>query len=91
MISALRPRSERASRRMVFLIDKYSATFPNEPLPLDPAKVFKMGLRDWPLATKRNAARGRFCDGSFVVPYGTGTWKIRKGVKCEQTLQRLRR
>jgi hypothetical protein len=41
MISALSPRSERASRRMVFLIDKYAATFPDEPLPLDPGKVSK--------------------------------------------------
>src|ERR1035438_6420026 len=37
--SALSARSERASRRMKFLLDKYAETFPNEPLPLDPRKV----------------------------------------------------
>ncbi len=39
MITALGPRAERASRKMVFLLDRYSATFPDEVLPLDPARV----------------------------------------------------
>jgi hypothetical protein len=41
MITALSPRSERASKYMVFLFTKYSETFPDEPLPIDPAKVSK--------------------------------------------------
>lgn len=39
MITALTARSERASRRMLYLIEKYIAAFPHEPLPIDPRKV----------------------------------------------------
>jgi hypothetical protein len=39
MISALTARSERASRKMVFLMEKYAEAFPSESLPLDPRKV----------------------------------------------------
>ena len=39
MITALSPRSERASRKMLYLIEQYSAAFPDEQLPLDPRWV----------------------------------------------------
>ncbi len=46
MITALSPQSERASKYMVFLLEKYTALFPGEPLPIDPAKV-----ADWAYST----------------------------------------
>lgn len=39
MTSALSSKSERASRKMVFLREQYSAKFPYEPLPIDPRKI----------------------------------------------------
>lgn len=37
--SILSVKTERASRRMLFIIDKYKEHFPNEPLPIDPRKI----------------------------------------------------
>lgn len=48
MISALSPRSERASRKMLWLIEVYSKAFPYEPLPLDPKRV-----AEWAYTTGR--------------------------------------
>jgi hypothetical protein len=44
MITALGPRSERASRIMRFLLEKFSAAFPDEPLPIDPRKVARWAV-----------------------------------------------
>jgi hypothetical protein len=37
--SVLTARSERASRKMTYLLEQYAKSFPDEPLPLDPRKV----------------------------------------------------
>jgi hypothetical protein len=37
--SVLSVNTERASRRMLFVLEKYKEQFPNEPLPLDPGRV----------------------------------------------------
>jgi hypothetical protein len=37
--SVLSVNSERASRKMLFVLEKYREAFPDEPLPLDPAKA----------------------------------------------------
>lgn len=39
MITALGPRSERASRVMRFVLERYIATFPDDRLPIDPRQV----------------------------------------------------
>lgn len=39
MTSAVTPRMERASRKMLFLVEKYKDAFPAETLPLNPKKV----------------------------------------------------
>jgi hypothetical protein len=44
MITALTARSERASRRMLFLMDAYSDAFPNETSPVDPRKVSRWAV-----------------------------------------------
>ena len=65
MTSVLSARSQRASRKMVFLLDKYKQAFPNEPLPIDPRRValwaYDQGL--WrPLETDpREVLRRKLC------------------------------
>jgi hypothetical protein len=39
MTSVLSARSQRASRKMVYLLEQFKKAFPNEPLPIDPARV----------------------------------------------------
>jgi hypothetical protein len=39
MTTVLSARSQRASRKMVYLLEVYKRAFPNEPLPIDPARI----------------------------------------------------
>jgi hypothetical protein len=46
MITALTARSERASRRMLFLMEKFSEAFPDEAPPVDPRKVARWAVEN---------------------------------------------
>jgi hypothetical protein len=45
MQSALTRRSERASRKMTFILEQYAKAFPQEPPPLDPKRVSEWAYR----------------------------------------------
>jgi hypothetical protein len=65
MISVLTERSERASRRMMYLLEQYQKAFPNEPLPIDPARValwaYDQGLWRPTITDPREVLRRKLC------------------------------